>query len=93
VGFTSVCECNVPLEPFKSADRITVIAVKGERVQVSSYPWVNDKTEDEIENLFADSLQATRQKYGAAFKLGFKQLVKSIANRTLHALGLEIRRI
>ena len=30
VGFTSVCKCNVPLEPFKSKDRIAVIAIKGE---------------------------------------------------------------
>ena len=92
VGFTSVCECNVPLEPFKSKERITVIAVKGERVQVSSYPWVNDKTENEIEHLLADNLEATRKKYGAV-KPGFKQLVKSIVNGTLRTFGLEIRRL
>ena len=93
VGFTSVCECNVPLEPFKPADRITIIAAKGEPVQVSSYPWVNDKTEDEIERFLADNLaQASRQKYGAA-KPGVKQLAKSIVNGALRTFGLEIRRI
>ena len=30
VGFTSVCECKVPLEPLKPDDRITILAVKGE---------------------------------------------------------------
>ncbi len=92
MGFTSVCECNVPLEPFKSVERITVIAAKGERVKVSSYPWVNDKTEDEIEHSLADTLRATRQKYGAV-RPGFKQLVKTIVNRILRTVGLEIRRI
>jgi SAM-dependent methyltransferase len=92
VGFTSVCECNVPLEPFKSKDRITVIAVKGEPVQVSSYPWVNNKTEDEIEHHLANNLQTTRRKYGAV-KPRLKQFAKSIINRTLRTFGLEIRRI
>lgn len=41
VGFTSVCECSVPLEPNKPADRITIIAMKGEPVLISSYQWVN----------------------------------------------------
>lgn len=50
VGFTSVCECHVPIEPFKQEDRITVLAIKGEPVKVSSYPWVNEKTEQELEH-------------------------------------------
>jgi SAM-dependent methyltransferase len=92
VGFTSVCECNVPLEPFKAADRITIIAFRGEPVQVSSYPWVNNKTEDEIAHFLADNLAATRQKYGTAGS-GVKQIMKSIVNRTLRIFGLEVRRI
>lgn len=92
VGFTSVCECNVPLEPFKSVDRITIIAVKGEPVKVSSYPWVNDKTEDEIEHILAENLKAGYLKYGET-KPGLKQLGKSIINRALRTFGLEIRRI
>ncbi len=65
VGFTSVCECYVPLEPFKPDNRVTLIAAKGEPVQLSSYPWVNGKTEAQIESLVADRLQASGRKAGA----------------------------
>lgn len=92
VGFTSVCECNVPLDPFKSADRITIIASRGEPVQVSSYPWVNGKTEAEIEHIIADNLQASCRKYGAA-RYWILHFPKSIINRILRIFRLEIRRI
>lgn len=92
VGFTSVCECNVPLDPFKPSDRITIIAAKGTPVQVSSYPWVNGKTEDEIKHIIADNLQAARKKHGAA-RRGILHFPKATINRILHICGLEIRRI
>jgi len=92
VGFTAVCECNVPLEPFKPKDRITIIAARGDPVKVSSYPWVNDKTEDEIERFLDNNLQTSRKKYRVT-KPGVKRLAKSIVKGILHTLGLEIRRI
>ncbi len=92
VGFTSVCECNVPLDPFKSVDRITVIAYKGEPIQLSSYPWINNKTEDEIRNLLANNLKATRQR-NKITKSGVRQFAKSILDGTLRKFGLEIRRL
>jgi hypothetical protein len=49
VGFTSVYECHVPFEPGKAPDRITLAACKGSPVRLSTYPWVNDRTEAEIE--------------------------------------------
>ena len=49
VGFTSVYECHVPFEPGKAADRITLVALKGVPVLLSTYPWVNHKSEAEIE--------------------------------------------
>jgi SAM-dependent methyltransferase len=49
VGFTSVFECHVPFEPGKAEDRITVAAVKGTPVLLSTYPWINDCSEAEIE--------------------------------------------
>lgn len=48
-GFTSVCECHIPAEPGKAEDRITLVALKGSPVLLSTYPWVNDKSEFEIE--------------------------------------------
>jgi SAM-dependent methyltransferase len=49
VGFTSVLECHAPLEPGKADDRVTVAAVKGTPVRLSTYPWINDCPETEIE--------------------------------------------
>jgi SAM-dependent methyltransferase len=49
VGFSSVLECHAPPEPLKAGDRITLVALKGERVVISTYPWVNGKSELEIE--------------------------------------------
>jgi hypothetical protein len=55
VGFTSVCECLAPLEPFKPPDRITIIAHKGARVRLSTYPWINSLSEQEIEGFLRES--------------------------------------
>jgi hypothetical protein len=49
VGFTSVLECHVPLEPGKADDRVTVAALKGTPVRLSTYPWINDCSEMTIE--------------------------------------------
>ena len=49
VGFTSVYECHIPFEPGKANDRLTLVARKGEPVLLSTYPWVNHKSEAEIE--------------------------------------------
>ena len=42
MGFASVLECHAPPEPGKPEHRITVAAVKGERVSISTYPHVNE---------------------------------------------------
>jgi 2-polyprenyl-3-methyl-5-hydroxy-6-metoxy-1,4-benzoquinol methylase len=47
-GFTSAYECHIPLEPGKAEDRITIVAVKGVPVLLSTYPWVNYKSEADI---------------------------------------------
>jgi len=92
VGFTSVCECKVPFEPFKPESRITIIASKGQPVRVSSYPWVNDKTEDEIRLLLASSEKAVPRKTEATLS-GVKQFAKAAVNAILHRFGLELRRM
>ena len=48
VGFTSVYECCVPLEPMKPKDRLTLVALKRDKVKVLTYPWINDMSEYEI---------------------------------------------
>lgn len=54
VGFTSVYECHVPFEPGKAPDRITIAACKGAPVRLSTYPWVNDRSEAEIRRELED---------------------------------------
>jgi 2-polyprenyl-3-methyl-5-hydroxy-6-metoxy-1,4-benzoquinol methylase len=51
IGFTSVYDCLVPFEPGKAEDRITLVAVKNTPVLLSTYPWVNHKSEAEIEQV------------------------------------------
>ncbi|MFH2144682.1 MAG: class I SAM-dependent methyltransferase [Candidatus Omnitrophota bacterium] len=90
VGFTSVYVCDVPLEPFKPQDRITIVARKGEPVKISSYPWVNDKSEEEIKHVLGNSGQFSRQKNK---ETRIKGAAKSLINGVLNFFGLEIRRL
>jgi len=48
-GFSSVLEGQAPPEPGKPPDRVTLAAISGEPVSISSYPWVNEMSEAEIE--------------------------------------------
>ena len=41
-GFSSVLECHAPPEPNKAEDRITLAALKGERVRIATYPAINE---------------------------------------------------
>jgi hypothetical protein len=93
IGFTCVCECTVPLEPDKPQDRITIVATKGERVKISSYPWVNNKTEDEIRCFLEDLAPPPSPPSPRSQASRVRQLAKSIINGTLQRVGLEIRRI
>jgi len=58
VGFTSAYECHLPFEPGKAEDRITLVALKGVPVLLSTYPWVNHKSETEIERAIGPGDQA-----------------------------------
>ena len=58
VGFTSAYECHLPFEPGKAKDRVTLVAFKGVPVLLSTYPWVNHKSEAEIERALGPSDQA-----------------------------------
>lgn len=84
-GFTTVLECCAPPEPDKPANRITLAAARSQPVIVSTYPWVNGKTESEIER-FLEQASTSRTSLGSA---RFKTLV----NHALRRFGFEIRRI
>lgn len=82
VGFTSVCECHVPIEPFKAPERITLIAFKGEPVKISSYPWLNGKTEDEIKVILESYDQKMARGKLKTAKKNTKKFMRSLAKRT-----------
>jgi SAM-dependent methyltransferase len=92
VGFTSVCECNVPFEPFKPNDRITLIAFKGESVKISTYPWVNDKTEDEIEYILGEKIPISTNRNGK-FYPKVKKFIKSLVENVLRKFRFKKRHI
>jgi hypothetical protein len=66
VGFTTVLECHCPLEPSKSADRATFLALKGAPAILHSYPWINGKTEQEIKDTLRPCTVAVRSRIARA---------------------------
>lgn len=60
VGFTSVLEGHVPFEPGKAADRVTVAALKGTPVRLSTYPWINGRSETDIARGLAPGMESDR---------------------------------
>ncbi len=60
VGFTSVLEGHVPFEPGKAADRVTVAALKGTPVLLSTYPWINGRSEADIARGLAPGMESDR---------------------------------
>lgn len=47
-GFTTVYECNVPAEPRKPPDRITVVAIKGEQCRLLTTPLMAGAPHDDV---------------------------------------------
>ena len=98
-GFTSVFECHVPFEPLKYEHRLTLVAMKGTREQISTYPWINQLNEAQIaermrqfgrwKNPWAGSGNAAESTSGG----GTAQWLKRILQKGLHKLGFEIHRI
>jgi hypothetical protein len=60
-----------------------VAAGKTPSVIVSTYPWVNGKTEDEIERFLGHEQAKSPQRAG----------LKTLVNKTLQRFGFEIRRV
>ena len=86
-GFTTIVECGAPLEPGKPANRITLAVKKGRPVVVSTYPWVNGKTEDQIERLLDAEQPFPHTSPGQPTGL------KGLVSRALRRFGFEIRRL
>jgi ubiquinone/menaquinone biosynthesis C-methylase UbiE len=48
VGFTTAFECSVPAEPHKPADRITVVAIKGEKCHLLNTPLMAARPGEDV---------------------------------------------
>lgn len=101
VGFTSIFECYAPLEPTRPSRRVTFVAVKGVGAGVSTYPWINDKSEEEISSF----LRSQEEKHRRAYFLTSPTQIedpsdmrevrtwgKALVNGLLRPLNLELRR-
>lgn len=91
-GFTSVAECQVPLEPLKPINRITLAAVPGNPKEIATYPWINGATEEELLERCREEVRQSMIPQGH-FKTRLKQTAKRVANGVLGRFGLEIRRL
>lgn len=105
IGFTTVLECYVPFEPGEEkikGDRITLVAVKGNSVRISSYPWLNDMSEEEIEEkmkklgpwraYWESPIKETCHTRVQTKSQTFKYLIKRGINGVLGKFGYELRR-
>jgi SAM-dependent methyltransferase len=96
IGFTTVFECFIPPEPLKDRKRITLAAIKGSKVKISSYPWINELSEEKIEKLMAKAgpwknpwtipIQLADENY-------LKRKVNNIIRRFIRKLGYDIVRL
>jgi len=76
IGFTTVMECHAPLEPFKARNRITLVAYKGARVTLSVYPWVNGKSEKDIEDELRSRENPKTRKLKQRIKVGVNSILR-----------------
>lgn len=48
VGFPTILQCHVPLQPFQGEDRFTLVALKGDVPEVLTFPWINHASEEDV---------------------------------------------
>lgn len=73
IGFTSIYECQVPFEYIKPEDRLTLIAIKGKKAKLKTYPPLNSLSEEDIRK----AILATRPRSGpvSILKIGGRAII------------------
>lgn len=91
-GFTSVYECDVPIEVSKPFDRITIVAIKGERAKVLTSPAINRVNQPEMSEK-AMRVPSTNQRRFADLRRAITYAIplplRQMAKRALIAVGLK----
>ena len=98
LGFTAVLEAHAPLEPGKPDDRITLVAMKGEQFPLAAYPWINDLSEDAIEEAISKRAAAAAGTHSQATEAvrpeSRRQELASLLNRILRrTFRVELKRV
>lgn len=88
IGFTSVYECQVPTQPVRQLDRVTLVALKGTPLTLAAYPWANGLDDVALEKEIRGRLRASGRPQPERRPVGIKGLV----DRALGRFGYEIRR-
>jgi 2-polyprenyl-3-methyl-5-hydroxy-6-metoxy-1,4-benzoquinol methylase len=84
VGFTTVYECNIPAEPKKPVDRITVVGIKGKMERLINAPLMAAQSLDDMpersarENSVAIDIL---RKIGSPFPRKVKRLARKLMGR------------
>lgn len=84
-GFTSVFECLLPLEYVKPADRVTLIAVKGKKACLKTFPSLDALDEKDVRKAMLESgaTELERENAFMAAARGAFRAVKSLSRRAL----------
>ena len=89
LGFECIMECYSPIEPFKNDGRVTLIALKGEKSTIKSYPWINGLSEDEI---IKRSDMGTKVPFVLPAGASMKQKTMAKVVKWLDKRGFELKR-
>lgn len=89
LGFSSVLECHAPIEPLKSENRVTLVALKGRNRRISTYPWVNNKSNHEIEKIILEDLENRKNTQ----RITIRRRLKYLINKILEKFGLMLTSI
>lgn len=90
IGFTSVLECYSPMEPNKLEGRITLVAIKGDKQKIASYPWLNGLGEDDVTRTLKEKRTIVPFALGPA--QGIKQKMKRMLDSWLEKKGYVLKR-
>lgn len=80
VGFTSVYECHLPFEYIKPADRLTLVAVKGKKVNLRTCPIINKLEEEGIKEVVLKNKVPSLAPEGNAFFSIMKRTTRRLAH-------------
>lgn len=90
IGFTSVLECHAPAEPNRLEGRITLVAIKGKKEEIASYPWLNGLTEEQVAQKMKEL--RTTVPFAIKHKHSYKEKLKLMIDKWLDKRGFVLKK-